>query len=189
MKFVKRSIHYVLSVVARKVSKNHLFEQPQERKKHPPIQLTRPERNDSVYLSSVDDVAADILGSRGFLLVHHWATWCDGCMEELDDIQRFVASLQENSISVYAVSWELFNGTPPQNALPVVQHVHEAHKLTFSSHIVRGNPEDLFAKLDLKEQQIPQTSLYKDGKIVFFHLGILHQEQQEMIQTHIREVS
>ena len=134
MKIVKRSIRYILSVVSKRVSKNHLFEQPQERERHPPVQLTRPERNDAVCLSSIESVSEDILGSKGFLLVHHWATWCDGCMEELDDIQRFVESLQEESIPTYAVSWELFNGTPPQNALPVVQHVHEAHKLTFSSH-------------------------------------------------------
>ena len=184
MKIVKRSIRYVVS---KRVSKNHLFEQPQERERHPPVQLTRPERNDAVCLSSIESVSEDILGSKGFLLVHHWATWCDGCMEELDDIQRFVESLQEESIPTYAVSWELFNGTPPQNALPVVQHVHEAHKLTFSSHIVRGNPEDLFASLALQEHQIPQTSLYKDGRMIFSHLGVLQKEQQEEIQTHIRE--
>ena len=97
MKIVKRSIRYLLSIVSKRVSKNHLFEQPQEREIHPPVQLTRPDRNDAVYISSVEDVAENILGSKGFLLVHHWATWCDGCMEELDDIQSFVASLQEDS--------------------------------------------------------------------------------------------
>jgi len=187
MNILKRSIHYILSAGAKKISKNHLFEQPQEREKHPPVQLEKPTLEDSVSLASIADITRDILQRKGFLLVHHWATWCDGCMEELDDIQQFVGSLQEEEIATYAVSWELFNGTPPQNALPVVQHVHDAHKLSFSSHIVKGNPDDLFAILKLEEQQIPQTCIYKDGKPLFSHLGILGKEQQEEIRNCIRE--
>jgi len=187
MNILKRSTRYVLSIVAKKISKNHLFEQPQERETHPPVQLEKPTIEESVCLSSVAEITQDILQSKGFLLVHHWATWCDGCMEELDDIQQFVQSLQEEEISTYAVSWELFNGTPPQNALPVVQHVHNAHNLSFSSHIVKGSPDDLFAVLKLEEQQIPQTCIYKDGKPLFSHLGILGKEQQDEIRNSIRE--
>ena len=104
-------------------------------------------------------------------------------MEEIDDIQRFTSQLSLMGVSTVGISWELFNGTPPQHALPVIQHVHLAHSLDFESKVVKGNPEDLFDKLGLSEHQIPQTAIYKDGKCVYSYLGILTKEEHEKIRT------
>jgi|GEM_PF-3843664 len=187
MNILKRPIRYLLNVVAQRVEKNHLFEQPQERVKQSPIQLQKPKKEEKVVFSSIEDIANDLGQSRGFLLVHHWATWCDGCMEELDDIHQFVLSLDTDSIPTYGISWELFNGTPPQHAIPVVEHVYQAHGLTFPTHIVKGAPEELFSRLSLKEQQIPQTALYKDGMLLYSHLGILSEAERQIIRNHIRD--
>jgi hypothetical protein len=180
----QKAIRVVFQKFAQKVQGNHLFEQEDERVPHPPLQLEKPEVKESkINLVSAKEVSELISSCCGWQLVHHWATWCDGCMEEIEDIQRFSEQLLENEISTMGVSWELFNGTPPQHAIPVVRHVHLAHGLSFPSHIVQGDPDEFFTVLRLEAQQIPQTALYKNGECVYSHMGILGEEERESICT------
>ena len=181
--FAQKAARYLFAKIAQRMEKNHLFEQPQERRPHPPLRFEKPKTVEKVYFSSVEEIVHDIHSQSGWRLVHHWATWCDGCMEEIDDIQRFTSNLSLMGVSTVGISWELFNGTPPQHALPVIQHVHLAHSLDFESKVVKGNPEDLFDKLGLSEHQIPQTAIYKDGQCVYSYLGILTKEEHEKIHT------
>jgi thiol-disulfide isomerase/thioredoxin len=184
----QKLLRRLFGLLARRVEKNQLFEQPNERAIQPPLQLEKVEpENESVSFATSEVIAKEIHSSSGYLLVHHWATWCDGCMEELDDIQNFVASIQDKKVGVYGVSWELFNGTPPQHGIPVVRHVHQAHSLSFQSKIVQGAPEALFEDLQLKEEQIPQTAVYKDGACIFSHMGILGESERKQIIRHVEE--
>ena len=185
MSLAQKSIRQIFQVIASIVEKNHLFEQPNERSPQPPLQEVTRQREDAVFLSDTSTLVQQIQESSGWLFVHHWASWCDGCMEELSDIHQWIQQLAEQGIESKVLSWELFNGTPPQHALPVVRHIHQSNQLCFSSFIVTGAPEDFFTALDLAHQQIPQSSLYKDGRCVFSHLGILSTEAKEIMRTHM----
>ena len=185
--FAQKTVQFFFSKIAERVGKNHLFEQPDERIPHPPLRFEKAKTKTDVSFASVEEISKDIHSCSGWRLIHHWATWCDGCMEEIDDIQLFSSLLKERGIPTLGLSWELFNGTPPQHALPVVQHVHMSHSLGFESRLVKGEPDDFFEKLQLQEHQIPQTAIYKDGVCVYSHLGILSKEEQEKIQTIIQE--
>ena len=182
----QKTVRFLFTKIAKRVEKNHLFEQPHERVRQPSLRFEKPNIDEDVSLSSIEDIASLIHRHPGWHLVHHWATWCDGCMEEIADVQKFTSALKEMGISTTGISWELFNGTPPQHALPVVQHVHVSHSLGFTSKVIRGNPDDFFEKLALKEHQIPQTALYKNGECIYSHLGILSQAEQEKIYEIIK---
>lgn len=182
----QKTVRFLFTKIAKRVEKNHLFEQPYERESQSPLHFEKPNIDEDVSLSSIEDIATLIHQYPGLHLVHHWATWCDGCMEEIADVQKFTSALKEMGISTTGISWELFNGTPPQHALPVVQHVHVSHSLGFASKVIRGNPDDFFEKLALKEHQIPQTALYKNGACIYSHLGILSQAEQEKIYEIIK---
>ena len=184
--FAQKTARDLFTQIAERVAKNHLFEQPHERTPQPPLHFEKPKTAEKVYFSSIEEIAKDIHAHSGWCMVHHWATWCDGCMEEIDEIQRFSSSLKEGGTSTIGVSWELFNGTPPQHALPVIQHVHTAHALDFESRVIKGSPEDFFDAVGLEEHQIPQTALYKNGKCIYSHLGILTEVEQEKIRTIIQ---
>ncbi|MAA80291.1 MAG: hypothetical protein CL916_13640 [Deltaproteobacteria bacterium] len=186
LNFAQKTARYFFAKIAERIQKNHLFEQPHERIPHPPLRFEKPRTDEKVYFSSIEEISNDIHSHSGWCLVHHWATWCDGCMEEIDEIERFASILKEEGIAVVGISWELFNGTPPQHALPVVQHVHVAHSLNFESKVIKGNPEEFFDKLGLKEHQIPQTALYENGTCMYSHLGILTKVEQEKIHTIIQ---
>jgi hypothetical protein len=184
----QKMLRRFLVIFARRAKKNHLFEQPNERTKQPRLQLEKVEQeNESVCFAKPEDIVNEIGSATGYMLVHHWATWCDGCMEELKEIQQFVLVVQQKDVAVCGVSWELFNGTPPQHAIPVVRHVHQSHGLTFRSSIIQGAPEEFFSQLQLKEEQIPQTALYRDGVCIYSHLGILEDDDREQMIRHVEE--
>ena len=189
MSFAQKSIRQIVQVIASIVEKNHLFEQPNERSPHPPLQEPTREREDPVFLVDSSASIQQVQGSMGWLFVHHWASWCDGCMEELLDMNMWIQELKDQGIESKVFSWELFNGTPPQHAVPVVRHIHLSNQLCFSSQIVHGDPEDFFATLALEHQEIPQSSLYKDGLCVFSHLGILSAEAKKIMHTHMKGAS
>lgn len=186
-KLAQKMIIFFFRTIASRVRKNHLFEQEHEREPHPPLQLEKPDMTTSmIRFASAQEIKKALSSHVGWQLVHHWATWCDGCMEEIDDIEKFSAQLAQEGVSTKGISWELFNGTPPQHAIPVVRHVHLAHSLSFPTEIVQDAPDNFFAVLGLSQEQIPQTALYKNGACVFSHMGILTQEQQEEIDTMIK---
>ena len=186
LNFAQKTVKYFFTKIAERTKKNHLFEQPYERAPQPPLRFEKPKTDERVYFASIKEISNEIHSHTGWCLVHHWATWCDGCMEEISDIQHFSSLLREKGVPTIGISWELFNGTPPQHALPVIQHVHVAHSLDFESRVIKGDPEDFFDKLELTEHQIPQTALYKDGKSVYSHLGVLTESEREKIHTIIQ---
>jgi len=184
--FAQKTVRFFFTKIAKHVEKNHLFEQPHERVPQPPLCFEKPATKEEVSFLSIQEITRDIHSHSGWHLVHHWATWCDGCMEEIADIQRFASKLKEKGILTTGLSWELFNGTPPQHALPVVQHVHVANALGFTSKLIKGNPDDFFESLGLTEHQIPQTALYNNGECIYSHLGILSEVEQDEIYKIIK---
>ncbi len=106
------------------------------------------------------------------LIVNHWATWCDGCVEELPDLVRLAGALGEQ-VEFVGVSWELFSA-PRDTALDRVAEVGARYGLGWPSVVFGGPPDELFDGLGLEVQLIPQTfAVMPDGSVGFHHVGPL----------------
>jgi len=96
------------------------------------------------------------------LLVHHFATWCDPCEEELPGLGRTLRSLDGLPIRRIAVAWDLFM-TPvqPEEALRVCTGFLERLEAEFDDVVVyTGTPEELFADREMDEGTVPLTDLH-----------------------------
>ena len=108
------------------------------------------------------DVAAlkDVLSGSGRpMLVNHWASWCDGCVEELPLLVRLHKEWGE-TIDFVGISWEGFQGS--QTGAPLVAKVErfsQEQGLSWRSLVVDVEPEVLFEGLNLTCQTIPQIWL------------------------------
>lgn len=96
------------------------------------------------------------------LLVHHFATWCDPCEEELPGLGRTLRSLDSLPIRRVAVAWDLFM-TPvqPEEALRVCTGFLERLEAEFDDLVVyTGTPDELFADREMDDGTVPLTDLH-----------------------------
>lgn len=106
------------------------------------------------------------------LLVNHWATWCDGCVEELPLLVALHGRIG-GRLDFVGVGWELFSSAEgPEGALRAVEAVARAHGVGWRTLVFTGEPHELFAGLELADELIPQTLLLDaDGAVRFRHTG------------------
>ncbi len=108
------------------------------------------------------------------LVINHWATWCDPCVDELPRLVRAAAGAGDTADFI-GVSWDLFDhpGDPKKVAKAVAQFADSAG-VGYASVLFTGQPAELFAALNLDFELIPQTLvLAADGRVVLHHKGIL----------------
>ena len=113
--------------------------------------------------------------ATGRLIVNHWATWCDGCIEELPELLRLQAGCP-GDVRMVGVGWELFTGGTIEEAEARVAETAAAHGLSHPTLIVSDPPADFFAFFGIESEQIPQTWLMKDGKVIERIHGLLDQD-------------
>lgn len=103
----------------------------------------------------------DALKPRGRPIIeHHWATWCEPCLDELPQIQA-LASAVNGHADVVGVSWERFvDDEGAQAAVDKVAAFMASRGLTFPTIVVDGVPDDLLVELDLPATTIPQTRVF-----------------------------
>lgn len=126
-------------------------------------------------------VPVDVAGLRAALVpagrplvVNHWATWCDPCVDELPRLVRAAAGLGADAEFV-GVSWDLFDhpGDPKKVAKQVAQFADGAG-VGWASVLFTGTPEQLFAACGLDVELIPQTVVIApDGRVVHHHRGLV----------------
>lgn len=105
------------------------------------------------------DVPTILAALRGGVPVveHHWATWCDGCVEEMPHLAELSRRL-EGKARVLTVSWDRFDtALPLQGSLDAVRATLMTHGAAVTSLVCTDPPEALFAALRLPIEQIPQT--------------------------------
>jgi thiol-disulfide isomerase/thioredoxin len=97
-------------------------------------------------------------------VLHHWATWCDACVEELPRVDGLVARLGDSAL-VVGVSWELFErfGKDEFAVLKDLTHFVAEQSLAMPTLVFRGEPDQLFQALSLGFEQIPQTRILDAG--------------------------
>lgn len=108
------------------------------------------------------------------LVVNHWATWCDGCVEELEALVRLHATWGARAPFV-GISWERFQGHADRDAaVAAVRGALAEHGLRWPQIVFDGEPDDLFRGLELEDHVIPQTFvLHGEGEIAWRHTGPL----------------
>jgi thiol-disulfide isomerase/thioredoxin len=108
------------------------------------------------------------------LVVNHWATWCDPCVEELPRLVRSAAGLGDIA-EFLGVSWDLFDH--PGDAKKVAKKVGafaDSVGVGYASVLYTGQPQELFDACKLDYELIPQTLVIApDGTVVYHHKGML----------------
>ncbi|MDP2308485.1 MAG: TlpA disulfide reductase family protein, partial [Pseudomonadota bacterium] len=108
------------------------------------------------------------------LVVNHWASWCDPCVDELPRLVRAAAGVADLGEFI-GVSWDLFDhpGKPAQVAKKVAQFADSAG-VGYGSVLFTGTPQELFATCGLDFEQIPQTVVIAaDGRVVYHKKGVI----------------
>jgi thiol-disulfide isomerase/thioredoxin len=109
----------------------------------------------------MDQLKATLASQQRPVVVHHWATWCDACVEELPGVDALVERLGD-AAQVLGVSWELFEpfGQEEFEVVGGLAKYAMDQGLTMPTLVYRGEPESLFAGLALDFEQIPQTRVF-----------------------------
>lgn len=193
-----------LSRVAKRVSKDGLFEKEGERSPTPPLS-TRPEPAPGRGFSEKLDPGPDpralcqpatlravlerLSEQDGVLVVHHWATWCAPCEEELPLIQAMAEDLQEIG-EVLGLSWDAFEGGGDPQAMSVtVGRYAKEHGVDFPSLLLTDPPERVFKALELEFQRIPQTRVFgPNGGVLLQHDGPLTQPDIDALLERVHVV-
>ena len=119
------------------------------------------------------------------LVVNHWATWCDPCVDELPRLVRAAAGVADLGEFI-GVSWDLFDhpGKPAAVAKKVGQFADNAG-VGYASVLFTGTPKELFALCGLDYELIPQTVVIApDGKVVWHKKGVVdHDDVFPLIQA------
>ena len=167
---MQKGLRGLFKRVAKRVKKNHLFEQPGERVPQPPV-FTEV-LDERTRLMNAGDIEERLLGAR---VVNHWATWCEPCVEELD----ILASIQSHigAEKMLGINWDLFQGGSYTEAKVDIAEQIEKLGLEYSQCVVSDEPDVFFQQFDLEQQIVPQTFVYSPMFEVLFHrVGVLTEE-------------
>ena len=154
---LNRITRRVLTTVADRVAQNNLFEKPGERAWQPPLKPG---------LARVSTAAA--AGAlAGPLLVHHWATWCEPCEEELPLVDALARDLAGRAATV-GISWDRFQDHGPmEETLKRVDAMSQSKDLSWPTLVLTDSPEATFKALGLDVHTVPQTLLLgADGSVL-----------------------
>lgn len=122
----------------------------------------------------VDGLKAALTPDGRPLVINHWATWCDPCVDELPRLVRAAAGAADVG-EFLGVSWDLFDhpGKPALVAKKVGKFADSAG-VGYPSVLFTGAPEELFALCGLDVQLVPQTLVVaRDGRVVWHKKGVV----------------
>jgi thiol-disulfide isomerase/thioredoxin len=192
---ISKVLRSLLGQVSQRVSKDGLFEQSGERPPTAPMEPVRvaePVKSEPVKPQTGKAaigpvrpkdgcIPVDLAGLRAAispgdrpLIVNHWATWCDPCVDELPRLVRAAAGLG-NTAEFIGVSWDLFDhpGKPEKVAAKVASFAASSG-VGFASVLFTGTPAELFAACGLDVELVPQTLVIAtDGRVLWHKKGII----------------
>lgn len=190
--------------VARRVAQKELFERPGERDRAAPLP-TSPDPNPTPRRAAPvetptfpdDPSLAELVAPVGRcrvvsleglltavrpqgrpLILHHWATWCEPCEEELPRVEGLGRALSERA-DLLGISWDLFeDGDDAEAVAKKVEAFAAQLGLSWDNVLVSAPPEQLFEALGLDHQKIPQTVvLGADGQVLHHARGPMDEAQ------------
>jgi thiol-disulfide isomerase/thioredoxin len=123
-------------------------------------------------LTALDAALLAATPPSGRLLVHHFATWCEPCEEELPLLAATLAAAKSANWRSVAIAWDLFMvPAAPSEAVRVVSEFLDRLGARFDELVVyTGSPEELFERHQLASGTVPFTELRDDSgrRIVAF---------------------
>lgn len=124
------------------------------------------------------------------LLVNHWATWCDGCLEEMPLLVR-LHKAHGDKVRFQGVAWEGFTSTADlEGQRAAVDAGAREFGAAWRHMLYTGTPEELFAGLLLAETVIPQTHVLDgEGAVLFSKVGALSERDVDVIDGLLRSLT
>ena len=190
--------------IARRVAQKELFERPGERPRTAPLPTSAdPNQNERraapqappdfpddpslaelvapvgrCRIVSLEGVLTAVRPQGRPLILHHWATWCEPCEEELPRIEGLGRAVSERA-DLLGISWDLFeDGGPEEEVAKKVETFAAQLGLSWDNVLVSAPPEQLFEALGLDHQKIPQTVvLGADGQVLHHARGPMDEAQ------------
>lgn len=100
-----------------------------------------------------------LLSAHDSVVLHHFATWCDPCEEEMPLVRQLEQQLPAKTL-LLLLSWDRFDGQgdPAQTSAEVLRFVAR-FGLRAPAYVYTGTHELLVGALELGSSRIPQTQL------------------------------
>ncbi len=142
----------------------------------------------AVDLAELEGLLASATGRPS--IVHHFATWCDPCAEELPILARLLEGFEGDVPFRVAVAWDLFM-TPvrPEEAVRACAGFLERLGGSFDRLLVyTGEPEALFASQGIVNRTVPFTDV-RDASgalVASFPEPIFEEAEQERLLAALR---
>lgn len=187
MGLIRTTVRALLTRIAERVGKNELFEKPGERAHQPKLEPDpkepepAPEKGSSA--ASTAAIRAAMAPSGRPKVVHHWATWCEPCEEELPELERLYQKISAHADWV-GISWDRFqDGGPLDKSVEKVSSYATAIGITWPSLVATDEPDDFFDALELSYQSIPQTLVFDaEGGMLKHFQGPMREEDMAEVE-------
>ena len=143
---------------------------------------------DGVVWSSAQQVQAKLKNPGRPLLVNHWATWCEGCVDELPLLAKLHREWAEK-VDFLGVSWEGFQFERPD----VLHHVSifsKEHGAFWPSWVVKDSPDQLFEALEMSTHTIPQIwVLSGQGDVIYRLEKVVDEDELGRLEAALKRVT
>lgn len=143
---------------------------------------------DGVTTKSTTAIREKLSQPGGPLLVNHWATWCEGCVDELPLLAELHQRWSEK-VEFLGVSWENFQF----ERRDVLQHVSSFSKeqgAFWPSWVVGDTPDKLFEALEMSTHTIPQIwVLTAEGEVVYRLEEVLDASELQRLEAALEQVT
>ena len=132
-----------------------------------------------------ETVRARLKSPPKLLLVNHWATWCEGCVEELPLLVELHKKWGDQ-VDFVGVSWEAFQGGSGVSLLREVHGFSKALGLAWDSWVLSDSPDTFFETMSMTCQTIPQIWLVTtDGEVAARFEEVLDLDSQNALDKRI----
>ena len=143
---------------------------------------------DGVTTKSTTAIREKLGQPGGPLLVNHWATWCEGCVDELPLLAKLHQRWSEK-VEFLGVSWENFQ-FERRDVLQHVSSFSKEHGAFWPSWVVGDAPDKLFEALEMSTHTIPQIwVLNAEGEVVYRLEEVLDSAEIQRLEAALEQVT
>jgi len=121
----------------------------------------------------VDAAALDNILSQAQrpLVLHHWATWCDGTRGDLSQVVALQRALRDRA-DLVGLNWEsLRDDRPREEQLAHIARIERRYGIRWRSLYFVGDRDELSSVLGIDSAALPLTTVH--GGVPYMHRGPL----------------
>ena len=147
-----------------------------------------PKEVDGVVFASAAIIRDKLNAPQRPLLINHWASWCEGCVDELPLLARLHHKWAEK-VEFLGVSWENFQ-FEQRDVLTHVSAFSKEQGAFWPSWVVSDPPDRLFDALEMSTHTIPQIWILNDqGEVVYRLEEVLDEAEVERLEEALKQVT